>query len=45
MSDSPGLDDFEIRLVNSVPSLLKGMGSFEGKFKLQKNCKKNGLNS
>ena len=38
MSDSPGLVDFAIGLVNPVLNLPKGQVKFWGKFKLQKNC-------
>ena len=38
VSDSPGLVDFAIGLVNSVLNLPEGQVSFFGKFKLQKNC-------
>ena len=37
-SDSLGLVDFTIRLVNPVLYLPKGQVKFLGKFKLQKNC-------
>ena len=37
MSDSPGLVDFAIRLVNSVLNLPEGQVKFFGKFKWQKN--------
>ena len=38
MSDSPGLVDFAIRLVNSVINLPDGQVSVFEEFKLQKNC-------
>ena len=38
MSDSPGLVDFAIGLVNPVFNLPEGQVEFFGKFKLQKNC-------
>ena len=38
VSDSLGLVDFVIRLVNSVLNLPEGQVKFFGKFKLQKNC-------
>ena len=38
VSDSPGLVDFAIGLVNPVLNLPKGKVKFFGKFKLQKNC-------
>ena len=38
VSDSPGLVDFAIRLVNSVINLPDGQVSFFEEFKLQKNC-------
>ena len=38
VSDSPGLVDFVIRLVNCVLNLPAGQVKFFGKFKLQKNC-------
>ena len=38
MSDSPGLVDFAIRLVNSVINLSDGQVSFFEELKLQKNC-------
>ena len=41
MSDSPGLVDFAIRLVNSVLNLPIGQGKFFEEFKLQKNCEIN----
>ena len=37
MSDSRGLEDFTIGLVNSVLNLPEGQGLFLGKFKLQKD--------
>ena len=41
MSDSPGLVDFAIRLVNSVLNLPDGQVMFVEEFKLQKNCEIN----
>ena len=41
MSDSPGLVDFAIRLVNSVITLHDGQVKFFEEFKLQKNCEIN----
>ena len=38
VSDSPGLVDFAIGLVNSVINLLDGQVKFFEKIKLQKNC-------
>ena len=38
MSDSPGLVDFAIRLVNFVLNLPDGQVKFLEEFKLQKNC-------
>ena len=38
VSDSLGLVDFAIGLVNPVLNLPKGQVKFLGKFKLQKNC-------
>ena len=38
VSDSPGIVDFAIRLVNSVLNLPEGQVKFFQKFKLQKNC-------
>ena len=38
MSDSPGLVDFAIGLVNSVLNLSEGQVKVVGEFKLQKNC-------
>ena len=38
LSDSPGLVDFAIALVNSVLNLPEGQMKFFGKFKLPKNC-------
>ena len=38
VSDSPGLVDFAIELVNPVLNLPKGQVKFCGKFKLQKIC-------
>ena len=38
VSDSPGLVDFAIRLVNHVLNLPEGQLKFLEKFKLQKNC-------
>ena len=40
-SDSPGLVDFAIRLVNSVINLSIGQVKFFEEFKLQKNCEIN----
>ena len=37
VSDSPGLVDFALRLVNTVLNLLDGQVNFFGKFKLQKD--------
>ena len=37
MSDSPGLMDFAIELVNAVLNLLNGQVKFSGEFKLHKN--------
>ena len=37
VSDSPGLVDFAIRLVNSVINLADGQVNFFEEFKLQKN--------
>ena len=45
MSDSPGLVDFAIRLVNSVLYLPKGQVKIFGELQLQKYCKTNVLNS
>ena len=46
MSDSPGLVDFAIGLVNSVLNLPNGQVEiFFGELKLQKYCKTNVLNS
>ena len=47
VSDSPGLVDFPIRLVNSVLNLPDGPGKqrFFGELKLQKYCKTSVLNS
>ena len=39
MSDSPGLVDFAIGLVNSVINLAHGQVKFFEEIKLQKNCK------
>ena len=44
MSDSPGLVDFAIRLVNSAINLSDGQVKFFEEFKLQKNCEINLLN-
>ena len=41
MSDSPGLVDFAIGLVNSVVNLPDGQVKFFEEFKLQKNCEIN----
>ena len=41
MSDSPGLVDFAIRLVNSVINLPNRQVKFFEEFKLQKNCEIN----
>ena len=41
MSDSPGLVDFAIKLVNSVINLPNGQVNFFEEFKLQKNCEIN----
>ena len=41
VSDSPGLVDFAIRLVNSVINLSIGQVKFFEEFKLQKNCEIN----
>ena len=41
MSDSPGLVDFAIGLVNSVHNLPDGQVKFFEEFKLQKNCEIN----
>ena len=38
VSDSLGLVDFAIRLVNPGLNLPEGQVTFFGKFKLQKNC-------
>ena len=38
VSDSPGLVDFAIRLVNSVINLPNGQVKFFEEFRLQKNC-------
>ena len=38
LSDSPGLADFAIWLVNSVINLPNGQVNFFEEFKLQKNC-------
>ena len=38
MSDSPGLVDFAIGLVNSVLNLPNGQVKFFEEFKLHKNC-------
>ena len=45
MSDSSGLVDFAIRLVNSVLYLPKGQVKIFGELQLQKYCKTNVLNS
>ena len=41
VSDSPGLVDFAIGLVNSVHNLPDGQVKFFEEFKLQKNCEIN----
>ena len=41
MSDSPGLVDYAIRLVNSVLNLPYGQVRFVEEFKLQNNCEIN----
>ena len=41
VSDSPGLVDFAIGLVNSVINLPNGQVNFFEEFKLQKNCEIN----
>ena len=41
MSDSPGLVDFAIRLVNFVLNLPERQVKFFEEFKLQKNCEIN----
>ena len=41
VSDSPGLEDFTIGLVNSVINLSNGQVKFFEKFVLQKNCEIN----
>ena len=41
VSDSPGLVDFAIGLVNSVLNLPDGQVKFFEEFKLQKNCEIN----
>ena len=41
VSDSLGLADFAIELVNSVLNLSDGQVNFSDKFKLQKNCEIN----
>ena len=38
MSDSPGLVDLAIRLVNSVLNLPDGQAEFFEEFRLRKNC-------
>ena len=43
MSDSPGLVNFAIRLVNSVINLPDGQMKFFEEFRLQKNCEINVL--
>ena len=40
-SDSPGLVDFAIRLVNSVLNLPDGQVKYVEEFSLQKNCEIN----
>ena len=42
VSDSLGLVDFAIGLVNSVLNLPDGQVKFFGEFKLQKNCNQSG---
>ena len=39
--DSPGLVDFDIGLVNSVPNLPDGQVKYFEEFSLQKNCEIN----
>ena len=41
VSDSPGLVDFAIRLVNSVPNLPNRQMKYFEEFNLQKNCEIN----
>ena len=41
VSDSPGLVDFAIRIVDSVINLSDGQVKFFEEFKLQKNCEIN----
>ena len=41
VSDSPGLVDFAIRLVNSVLNLPNGQLKYFEEFNLQKNCEMN----
>ena len=41
VSDSPGLVDFTIRLVNSVLNLPNGQVKYFEEFNLQKNCEIN----
>ena len=43
MSDSPGLVDFAIGLVNAVLDLPDGQVKFFEEFKLQKNCEINSV--
>ena len=43
MSDSPGLVDIAIGLVNSVLNLPDGQVKFFVEFKLQKNCEINSV--
>ena len=43
-SDSPGLVDFAIRLVNSVLNLPDGQVKYVEEFNLQKNCEINSAN-
>ena len=45
LSDSPGLVDFAIGLVNSVLNLPDGQTKIFRELKLQKYCKTNVLNS
>ena len=41
MANSPGLVDFDIGLVNSVPNLPNGQVKYFEEFSLQKNCEIN----
>ena len=43
MSDSPGLVDFAIGLLNSVLNLPDGQVGYFEEFNLQKNCKINSV--